>query len=413
MTRPTRALRRLTVLAGAAALCTGFAACGSSDDSSTSSSAGTGDTASSGSTDPIKVGSINALTGPFQLADASNGAKALFDRVNAEGGVNGRKIDFIIKDDKSDPAAAATAARELIQQDDVVGMTGGVTLVGCTVNQKLLERSDIRDVMAGGAVPSCFQQPNVSPVNAGPQTDITLSVQFAHDKLGAQNVCLFLTDSPPTKSYLDALKADVTQILGKEPYIDATITENTNYASLMTKAKSEQCDAIINDGSPPQAIPLAKARDQQGVTAPLILQGSSYVSDLPDALGPDVTDIYAVSEMEPYTLDSPVLKQLKSDFEKNGVKLTSLAQYGWQAANVYVEMLKSIKGEINKDSVNKALLALENLDSHGMTGSPYTFGPGKTHNSNRSVKFVEVKNGDWVSEGDWVTLPAGLGTDAG
>jgi branched-chain amino acid transport system substrate-binding protein len=48
-----------------------------------------------------------------------------------------------------------------------------------------------------------------------------------------------------------------------------------------------------------------------------------------------------------------------------------------------------------------------------MTGSPYTFGPGKTHNSNRSVKFVEVKNGDWVSEGDWVTLPAGLGTDAG
>jgi branched-chain amino acid transport system substrate-binding protein len=396
MNRLTRTVHRTPWIAALVALSVGVAACGSSS----------GGGSSSGSKDPIKVGSINALTGPFQLADASQGAKALFDRINADGGINGRKVDFIIKDDKTDPAAAATAARELIQKDQVVGMTGGVTLVGCSVNRKMMEQAKVRDVMAGGAVPDCFGQPNVSPVNTGPQSDLLLSAQFARKTLGADRICMFLTDSPPTKAYIGSLRTEAAKMLGGPlAYVDTSITENTNYASLMTKAKSENCDAIINDGSPPQAIPLAKARDQQGVTAPLILQGSSYVSDLPAALGPKAKDVYAVSEMEPYTLPSPVLNDLKSDFKKNNVKLTSLAQYGWQAAYIYSEMLKGIKGPVTRDSVNKALMALTDLDSKGMTGSPYSFGPDQTHNPNRSVKFVEDAGGKWVVKGDWVTLP--------
>jgi branched-chain amino acid transport system substrate-binding protein len=413
VTRSKKMSGRSLVLAAAVALAVGIGACGSSSSSSSNSAGASSSSSSSGSASnassggaPIPVGSITAITGPFSLTDASNGAKALFDRVNAEGGINGRKINFIIADDKTDPATSATVARQLIQQDNVVVLTGDVSLVSCAVNQALLQQADVRDVMAGGAIPQCFNQPNISPVNAGPETDLLLSSKFVTGTLNLKNICAFLTDSPPTKGYLSQLKTQAAQLMGAPfAHIDTSITQNTNYASLMIEAKNDKCGAILNDGSPPQAIPLAAARSQQGVTAPLVLQGASYVADLPKALGPSAKNIYAVSEMEPYTLSTPVLQPMLADFTKYGVKVTSLAQYGWESANIVVQVLKSIKGPITRSSVNNALLALTSLDTGGMTGSPYSFGPGKTHNPNRSAKLVQDVNGKWVAATGWVTLP--------
>jgi branched-chain amino acid transport system substrate-binding protein len=411
--RSKMVLWRSIALVAVAALPVGIGACGSSKSSTSASSTsgGSSSAAASGSSSsgggPIPVGSINGITGPFALPDASNGAKALFDAVNAAGGIHGRKINFIVEDDKSDPATSATDARQLIQQDNVVGLTGDVSLVSCAVSRALLQQADVRDVMAGGAIPQCFDQPNVSPVNAGPETDLLLSTQFAADTLHIKRICAFLTDSPPTLGYLPQLKAEGAKIIGA-PYahIDASITMNTNYTSLMIEAKSNNCGAILNDGSPSQAVPLATARSQQGVTAPLILQGASYVGELPSALGPSAKGVYAVSEMEPYTLKSPVLAPMLADFTKYGVKLTSLAQYGWESANIFTQVLKGIQGPINRSSVNKALLALTSLDTNGMTGSPYSFGPGQAHNPNRSAKIVEDVNGKWVAATGWLTLPA-------
>jgi branched-chain amino acid transport system substrate-binding protein len=126
---------------------------------------------------------------------------------------------------------------------------------------------------------------------------------------------------------------------------------------------------------------------------------------LPGALGPSAKGVYAVSEMEPYTLNTPVLQPMLADFKKYGVKLSSLAQYGWESANIFTQVLKSIHGPITRSSVNQALLALKSLSTNGMTGTPYAFGPGQTHNPNRSAKIVEDVNGKWVAATGWVTLP--------
>jgi hypothetical protein len=57
--------------------------------------------------------------------------------------------------------------------------------------------------------------------------------------------------------------------------------------------------------------------------------------------------------------------------------------------------------------VTQAFRALTTYDTEGMTGTPYSFGPGKSHNPNRSVKIVEIKNGKWtVVTPQWITLPA-------
>src|SRR5262249_2699117 len=68
---------------------------------------------------PIKIGVIQPLSGP--VAASGNyvrmGAEIARDWINARGGVNGRKVELVIEDNKSDPKEAASAAEKLIVRD--------------------------------------------------------------------------------------------------------------------------------------------------------------------------------------------------------------------------------------------------------------------------------------------------------
>ena len=112
-----------TLLAGV------LAGCGSDDDSSTDS--GTGDSGGSSSAgETIKIGANLELSGGVASYGASidEGAELAIEEINAEGGINGKKIDYIVADNKSDNAEAASAAIKLATQDKVVAMiaTGNI-----------------------------------------------------------------------------------------------------------------------------------------------------------------------------------------------------------------------------------------------------------------------------------------------
>jgi ABC-type branched-subunit amino acid transport system substrate-binding protein len=95
------------------------AACGSSS----SSGSGSGGSSSSGA--PIKIGVLTSITGSSASGftpSTENGIKARLGLVNAKGGVNGHKITFVMADDASSAAGAATAVRQLIEQDHVTAI---------------------------------------------------------------------------------------------------------------------------------------------------------------------------------------------------------------------------------------------------------------------------------------------------
>lgn len=124
------ALRRLGL--GAAAFAAGpalLAACGGDDDSDTA--AGNPATAPGGGGEggPIRVGIVASMTGPIGFAGQSvvNMANLVTKRINADGGLLGREIELVIKDGGSDPQLHATAARELIEAEDVVMVAGAIT----------------------------------------------------------------------------------------------------------------------------------------------------------------------------------------------------------------------------------------------------------------------------------------------
>ena len=52
-----------------------------------------------GTAAPIVIGSVSSITGPAPFPEVPGAAQAVFDRVNAEGGINGRQIEFVSEDD--------------------------------------------------------------------------------------------------------------------------------------------------------------------------------------------------------------------------------------------------------------------------------------------------------------------------
>src|SRR3954471_987666 len=132
--RRRRAVRRNWLIA-AFALALAVAACGGGgDDSNKAASAdktaapaaagvkcgaGTGKKATG---EPIKLGAIATKQPGTDFTDIPNTAKAFFDCVNDNGGINGRPIQYVIETEQTDPGQAASLAKKLIETEQVVGI---------------------------------------------------------------------------------------------------------------------------------------------------------------------------------------------------------------------------------------------------------------------------------------------------
>jgi branched-chain amino acid transport system substrate-binding protein len=73
---------------------------------------------------PIEIGSVVSGTGPADVGAAPRAAKAYFDCVNANGGINGRPIRYTIVDDGGQPDRASAVASKLLTEQKVVGLAG-------------------------------------------------------------------------------------------------------------------------------------------------------------------------------------------------------------------------------------------------------------------------------------------------
>jgi branched-chain amino acid transport system substrate-binding protein len=123
-------MRRTTVAVLVAGLLVA-GACGNSEDKGSGSANEAGGGTPGVSDDTIKVGGVGSVTNPIgvKAGDAFKGAKAYFDVVNKEGGVDGRKIDLVAQEDDSAQASRnASLVRSLVQQQDVFAVVPVATL---------------------------------------------------------------------------------------------------------------------------------------------------------------------------------------------------------------------------------------------------------------------------------------------
>ncbi|MCY4665370.1 MAG: ABC transporter substrate-binding protein [Acidimicrobiaceae bacterium] len=358
--------------------------------------------------EPIRVGNVSSLTGGALFPGASAAAKAGFDRVNDQGGINGRPLELIIEDDGGAPEGAAAAARKLVEQDNVVALVGSASVLECAVNSGFYAEQGVYSIQGTGVDPLCFLSSNISPVNTGPFAGITVSLYYASETLALDSVCnINLFVIPDLAPAFDAAVARWESITGKSlAFRVKAATLEDDPTPLMLQARDAGCQAVVIDGVEPHALAVGRAIDAQGLDDIVWIGLTSYYTDsIASQLGSAGNGLQANSEFEPYGSDAAALDDWKALMTSAGVPLTSFAQGGYLAATIFVEALRGIESEVNRESVAEAMLSFEPYETP-LLGTSYTFGPGDAHAPNQASKFVELRDGQWVTAADeWVILP--------
>ncbi|GAA3004604.1 ABC transporter substrate-binding protein [Actinokineospora diospyrosa] len=359
----------------------------------------------SSSGDTIKIGAIAGLTGNFITEEVVKTAQRVFDDVNDKGGINGKKIEYLIKDDAGNPQRTAQVARELAD-DGVVAMAGSGSFTDCDVNDAYYRQQKISSVMAVAASPKCFQSPTIAPVNVGPFTLITAELLFASETLGNQKICNFTVVLPGSEQAVNDSIAQWEKISRKKLVVnDTTVQQSGDLTPYLLKAKQSGCDAVLFNPGEQLVVPFLKAAQTQGMSdVDFLLLAPAYTESVAKAVGDLGLKVYAGSEFEPFTADTEANKGWRDAVTRAGAQPTAFSQGGYLAALFTVEVLKSIKGEVTRDSVNEALRKMQPINN-AMVGTPFIFGPGDRHAPNQASKMVELKDSKWVPLGDFITVP--------
>ncbi|MBN9078321.1 MAG: branched-chain amino acid ABC transporter substrate-binding protein [Rhizobiales bacterium 65-79] len=356
----------------------------------------------------IKVGAVSTITGPADFSEVPKATKAAFDALNAAGGLNGCKIDYTIEDDKADPAVAAQAARDLIDNKEVVALVGSASLLDCAVNAATYNRKKVLSVQGLGVDAACFSSPSISPVNVGPYTLSTAMGYFATKTLKAKNLCAFFIIIGGTQEAYKKSIADWEKITGQKIHLlDLTLPFQGDLTPYVIKARDAGCDAVLTNQVEPQVVQLIKTVDAQKITGiNWLFLAPAYTEQVAKALADSKQPIYAGTEWEPYTeTGAEANAQWIADMKKAGRPLTAFSQGGYLAAKNFLKVIEGIDGPVTRESVTKALYDMKPIKDP-LAGSPWIFGKAKTHSPMRSTKVMKLEKGAWVVETpDFVVLP--------
>jgi len=357
--------------------------------------------------EPIIVAGLSGLT---FFPEAPQAVQAVFDDYNAAGGFNGRPIEYTAYDDKTDPAASATAAKDALDSG-AIALVGSSSVLDCAVNHTTWEDNNIVSIQGTGVDPFCFGTPNIASANTGPFFDMAAALYDASENNGYENICsLIVTDDEVGKAnYFDIITNWEAATGSKMSYVDDSLVRGqASYAANISNLKNQNCDAIFdNDVGVAAAAVIAEASNQ-GVSLPFVLLTSAYSDEFAASVNYE-GKISLAAEFAPFTDPNDTsTTEWRATMEAYGVPATSFAQGGYLAAQYFIAILETIEGDVTRDSFTAAAFGMtEPYSGPGadMTGTPWIFGTADFHQPNSAAwpLVIEPNTQAFVSIGPWLT----------
>jgi branched-chain amino acid transport system substrate-binding protein len=223
----------------------------------------------------IKVGAFFALSGPAANIGTPTKlvAQMAVDKINKEGGINGRPIELVIGDTESDPAKAAVIAKKFIFNDKVAAIIGPTTTAEGMSVKKIVEEAGVPTFMAVGG------DPVIMGGNFGAYTYVFKSPQRSSTAVrklygylkakGLTKIALFTASDSFGKDGLGWLERLAPEfgitLAAKESFGPA----DTDMTAQLTKIRNAAPQAIVSWTIGPVGSIVAKNKAQLGITTPL------------------------------------------------------------------------------------------------------------------------------------------------
>jgi ABC-type branched-subunit amino acid transport system substrate-binding protein len=315
----------------------------------------------------IVLGQSLALTGPgSSLAQPFHeGAKLYFDRVNAAGGVHGRKIELVTLDDRGNPAMTVANTQKLLDQG-VLALFGFYGSPQVTAAYPLIKDTEVL-LFAPMAAADQFrgaQYPNIYSLRPGYSEEAGAITRHA-ETLGARKLAILHATDGESMAALDAAERTMTK-LGASLVAKAAIGSGS-LANSVDKALTGRPDSILLISDALGAAGAVRDLRAKGFRGPIYGFSNAGESLLAEELGPDGAGVVVV-RVVPKSDGSrfAVVRDLQTD--ASAAKLGKPNVYmleGYIAARVCVEALRRMPREPTRAQFKRALDGLSEVNVGG------------------------------------------------
>lgn len=356
---------------------------------------------------PIVIGAITGQTGPDDFSAATKSANAYFDCVNANGGINGRPIQYEIEDDQWNPEVAAQLAAKLVKDQGAVAMAGSASFVECGANADLYKAEGIISIAGVGVPRECFSAANYAATNAGPRVSTIAAAEYAGNVLGAKSFVCIAPNIPNVGPWAcDGVKiwAESKGFTAESILIDPA---SLDAASVVLQAAGYAPDAIVLSLPKGLMLPVLTAAEEQGMneTIKFVSAASGYDLSVPATLGAAWDGKFWVN-MEFNALgsdgaDNQNWLAVMQAFAPADAPRDTFSQAGYLAARVVTEaMLTLDPATISRETVTAALGQVKAFKSDIFCADWYYGAGAARQNANHATRMSVAEGGAWkaVSE---------------
>ena len=364
----------------------------------------------------IKIGNILPYSGPASAYGVVGKAMgAVFKKVNDEGGINGRKINFISYDDAYSPPKAVEQARKLIESDEVLLLFGTLGTASNTAIQKYVNSKKVPQLfVATGATK--WNDPKAFPWTMGwlpsYQSESRIYAKYLTKEKPTTKVAVLYQNDDMGKDYLKGLKdgfaKDSSRIVAEESY---EVSEPT-IDSHVVRIKSSNPDVVVFFTTPKfgaQAIKKLGEMNWKPVTIISNVSASTATVMRPAGLENSqgvISAAYAKDASDPQWQGDSGIKafdELLAKYLPEVNRVDSSAMTGYNMATTMVEVLKRCGDNLTRANVMKQAASLKQFPQGGLLpGVTLSTGP-EDFQPIEQLQLMQFKDGRWQLFGDVIS----------
>ncbi|MBR1272414.1 ABC transporter substrate-binding protein [Bradyrhizobium sp. AUGA SZCCT0222] len=364
----------------------------------------------------IKIGNIMPYSGPASAYGViGKTEEAYFKKINAEGGINGRKINFVSYDDAYSPPKAVEQVRKLVESDEVLVVFNPLGTPSNSAMQKYLNSKKVPQLfVATGATK--WNEPKDFPWTMGwqpsYQSEARIYAKFLMKEKPAAKIAVFYQNDDFGKDYLKGLKdgfgAKASMIIAEESYE----TSEPTIDSHIVKLKATGADVFINIATPKFAAQaIKKIAEIEWKPMHLLTNVSASVGSVIKPAGFEnaqgiLSAAYAKDGADAQWDNDPAMKKFYDFLAKyypEANKLDGSVVYGYGAAQTMVKVLEMCGDDLTRANVMKQAASLKDF-------TPDTLLPGVKINTSakdfapiEQLQMQRFKGEKWELFGDIIS----------
>ena len=375
-----------------------------------------------GATDTeIKIGNIMPYSGPASAYGVIGKTEdAYFRKINAEGGINGRKINFVSYDDAYSPPKTVEQARKLVESDEVLFIFNSLGTPPNSAIQKYMNSKKVPQLfVATGATK--WNDPKEFPWTMGWQPNYQSESRIyakyiLKEKPNAKIAVLYQNDDYG-KDYLQGLKDGLgakaaTMIIAEESYETSQPTIDSN----IVKLKSLNADVFFNVTTPKFAAQAIKKMSEIGWKPMHFLNNvSASIGSVMKPAGFEnaqdiVSSAYLKDTSDPQWKNDAGMKAFDEFLAKyfpEGNRIDGSVMYGYTVAQGIVHVLKACGDDLTRENVMKQAANVKGLELGGLL-------PGIKVNTSATdfaplsqLQLMKFKGDKWDLFGDVISGDVG------